>query len=265
MRSLFTNHGLWFFALEIWTNAPFKCCFARVGWPAWQFPIIAICFQWGERSVEISKNAKQSWTRPDMCVFASTVNPWIYTGISVGLNLLWRCKLVAWLAVLVHFPKILESFPVSLIYFPVCGAGLSLLGFLTPSVRSRLVAEPVWRPTANGSHCRTAILTKDAQENTTIHFSTMTSIGLISSELMKEVDVFEDQRSAPTWHSVDGSQWSQHANRPHCRKADALQVEWILQHPGKYIGKKKQKKNTFRRSSYKLCTSSLSAAHTAWE
>lgn len=41
-----------------------------------------------------------------------------------------------------------------------------------------------------------------------------------------------------TWHSVDGSQGSQHANRPHGGKADTLQVEGVLQHPA---GKKERK------------------------
>jgi len=36
---------------------------------------------------------------------------------------------------------------------------------------------------------------------------------------------------ALTWHSVDGSQRSQHADRPHRGETDVLQVERVLQHP----------------------------------
>lgn len=57
-------------------------------------------------------------------------------------------------------------------------------------------------------------------------------------------EVFETRKAAPTWHSVDGSQRSQHTNRPHCWETDALQVEWILQHPGKYTEKAEKKVNT---------------------
>lgn len=47
-----------------------------------------------------------------------------------------------------------------------------------------------------------------------------------------------------TRHSVDGSQWPQHADRPDCREADVLQVEGVLQHPAATYQNQKSESET---------------------